>query len=102
MKIHQESRRRVRAFTGTALAFIVAWSLSSHAQEFGYHDPVGPADWCGLSTDYEACCGGEFAEQSPIDINTDNLEFTRPLQAGSSRTGLRWTTEQLVPLDPGA
>jgi carbonic anhydrase len=65
--------------SGPALSLVVACSLTCSAAEFGYHDPIGPADWCGLSTDYDACCGGEFAEQSPIDIHTGNVEFQRPL-----------------------
>jgi len=64
---------------GTVLALMAAWTLTSKAQEFGYHDPIGPADWCGLSDDYEACCGGEIAEQSPINIDFDNVLFERPL-----------------------
>lgn len=62
----------------TALALTIAWTLSSSAAEFGYHDPVGPGDWCGLSADYDACCGAG-GEQSPIDINSSNIDFLRPL-----------------------
>lgn len=54
------------------LALLVAWTFTATAQEFGYHEPIGPADGCGLSTDYTACCGAG-GQPSPINIVTSAL-----------------------------
>jgi len=62
----------------SALALAVACTLAASAQEFGYHDPIGPDDWCGLSTDYAACCGAG-GQQSPVDIVADAVQFEKKL-----------------------
>lgn len=63
-----------------ALTVSATLVLSASAQEFGYHDPIGPDDWCTLSTDYAACCGAG-GQQSPIDIITSALQFDKRLPA---------------------
>ena len=61
-----------------ALAASITFAWTASAQEFGYHDPIGPEDWCSLGTNYVACCGGS-GEQSPIDIVLSAVRFDKRL-----------------------
>jgi len=60
-----------------ALAIVASLTVGAQAQHFGYSGDVGPEDWCGLSPDYIACCGG--VEQSPLTIVTRDAELERNL-----------------------
>jgi len=63
-----------------ALVAAAVFTRPASAQEFGYHDPIGPSDWCGLSTDNVACCGGG-GQQSPIDIVPSAVQSEKKLPA---------------------
>ena len=60
-----------------AVALSVSLIVTASAQEFGYHDPVGPQDWCSVSSDYAKCCEG--TEQSPINVMTGVAQFAKHL-----------------------